>query len=265
MSILERIVEKKREKLDYVKGSISLKELKARITDAEKPRDFRAAIKRDSGHIRFIAEIKRTSPSRGVIRQDFNLEGIASLYEDKAVDAISVLTEEDFFSGELASIQAVRQKVTRPVLRKDFIFDEYQIYESRAHGADALLLIAALLDRVQAEEFLHLCRELGLAVLFEVHSRDELEKALRVNADIIGVNNRDLSTLSVDLNVTVALRNEIPSDRVVVSESGIRTRDDVTRLEEQGVDAMLIGTSLMESRDIGKKIDELRGNLNRVL
>ena len=225
----------------------------------EKPRDFRAAIKRGDRHIRLIAEVKKASPSKGVIRKDFDPVGIARIYEDKAVDAISVLTEEDFFSGDLGYIPQIRKAVTRPVLRKDFIFEEYQIYESRASGADAVLLIAAMLDTAQAGDYLELARELGLSVLFEVHSFEELEKALSLKADIIGINNRDLKTLSMDLNATFLLKKEIPSDRVVVSESGIKTRDDVTRLDERGVDAMLIGTTLMESRDIGKKIDELRG------
>jgi indole-3-glycerol phosphate synthase len=194
-----------------------------------------------------------------VIREDFDLSGIAHIYEEKAVDAISVLTEEDFFQGHIRHLSAVKDVVSRPVLRKDFIIDEYQIYESRVCGADALLLIASLLEPSQAAEYLHLCGELGLAVLFEVHRFDELEKAIRVNADIIGINNRDLDTLSVDLHTTSSLRKEIPPGRIVVSESGIRTRNDVLQLDTNGVDAVLIGTSLMKSRDIGKKLDELRG------
>lgn len=259
MSILDRIVDKKRGRLGYAKSRVPLSDLKAQIPDIEKPRDFKTAITRGTGHIRLIAEIKRSSPSRGLIREDFDLLKIAGIYEDKAVDAISVLTEEDFFSGELSYIPVVKQKVTRPVLRKDFIFDEYQIYESRACGADALLLIASLLDRKQAEEYLHLSGELGLSVLFEVHNSDEVEKALRVDADIIGINNRDLETLNMDLETTFLLKREIPPDRIVVSESGIRTRDDALRLEEKGVDAMLIGTAFTESNDVGKKIEELRG------
>ncbi len=264
MSILERITEKKRERLVYAKSRVPLRDLKARVPDTEKPRDFKAAIKRGSGRIKLIAEIKKASPSKGIIRKNFDLSSIARTYEDRAVDAISVLTEEDFFLGELASLSAVRQIVTRPVLRKDFIFDEYQIYESRASGADAILLIASLLDSGQAGEYLHLCRELGLFVLFEAHSLEELEKALRLNADIIGINNRDLKTLTIDLNTTFLLKKEIPSDAIVVSESGIKTREDVLRLEEKGVDAALVGTSLMESEDIGKKIDELRGKNTEV-
>jgi indole-3-glycerol phosphate synthase len=170
-----------------------------------------------------------------------------------------VLTEEDFFQGRLEFLEDVKKIVSCPVLRKDFIFDEYQIYEARARKADAILLIAAILELKQAEEFLHLARELGLAVLFEVHDFAELETALRLHAPVIGINNRNLKTLSIDLNTTFELKNEIPGNHAVVSESGIRTRPDVLRLEEAGIDAMLIGTSLMESQDISGKIDELRG------
>lgn len=259
MSILDKIVEKKRERLDGVKARTPLSELRSRIPDIEKPRDFISAIKRDNGHIRLIAEIKKASPSKGVIREDFDPVKIARIYEDKSVDAISVLTEEDFFSGDLKYIPSVKGVTTRPVLRKDFIFDEYQIYEARANSADAVLLIAALLYTTQAEEYIHLCKELGLAALFEVHDHEELEKALRVDADIIGINNRSLKTMSIDLKTTFLLKKDIPNGKIVVSESGINMRDDVLRLEDGGVDAMLIGTSIMESGDIGKKIDELRG------
>jgi len=259
VSILDRITGKKRERLDQVKGKVPLSDLRARIAEAEKPCDFGGAVRRGKGRIRLIAEIKQASPSRGAIRTDFDLAGIARIYEEKPVDAVSVLTEEDFFCGDLKYIPTVKGFVTKPLLRKDFIFDEYQIHESRAWGADAILLIASLLDRGQAEEYLALCRELGLAVLFEVHSFDELDKALRVNAEIIGINNRDLKTLTVDLNTTFLLKRDMPPDRIVVSESGIKTRNDVVRLEEAGVDAVLVGTSLMEAEDIGKKIDELMG------
>ena len=259
MSILDRIREKKKERLNDVRGRVPLGDLKARIGDAERPRDFRSSVKRGKGRLRLIAEIKQASPSKGAIRADFNLGEIARTYEEKPVDAVSVLTEEDFFCGEVKYIPLVKSIVTKPVLRKDFLFDEYQIYESRAWGADAILLIAALLDRVQAEEYLALCRELGLWVLFEVHGRDELDKALRVDAGIIGINNRDLRTLAVDLNTSFLLKREIPPDRIVVSESGIRTGADMIRLADAGIDAVLVGTTFMESQDIGKKIEELAG------
>lgn len=257
MSILDGIIEKKKERLRLLKSKTPLSEIRSTISDLDSTRDFKKAIKREK-NIRLIAEIKKASPSKGIIRADFDLEKIASIYEEKAVDAISVITEEDFFSGNLDYIKIVKDRVTRPVLRKDFIFDEYQIYESRAFGADAILLIGAILDRVRAEEYLHMAKELGLAVLFEVHDYYDLEKALRVDADIIGINNRDLKTLRVDINTTFLLKKEIPAEKITVSESGIRTREDVLRLDLSGIDAMLIGTSLMESEDIGKKIEELR-------
>jgi len=260
MSFLHEIVARKRARLNHSKARVSIGDLKARVAGLEAPRDFRSAVKREGSRIRLIAEIKRASPSKGIIRGDFDLRGIARIYEEKNVDAVSVLTEEDFFLGDLDHIITVRQIASRPVLRKDFIIDEYQIYESMAFGADAILIIASLVERTQAEEFLHLSRELGLSVIFEVHDLAEIEKALRVNAGIIGINNRDLKTLKVDISTTLLLKSEIPHDRVVVSESGIKTRGDAVRLQEAGIDAMLIGTSIMESRDIGKKIEELTGS-----
>lgn len=259
MSILDKITEKKLARLNIAKSGTQLNALKQRLSECEPARDFKAAITKGQGTIRLIAEIKKASPSKGLIRESFDPGSIAGIYEEKAVDAISVLTEEDFFQGDINYIRTVKDRASRPVLRKDFIIDEYQIYEARVFGADAILLIASLLERQQAEEYLHLCGELGLSVLFEVHDHLELEKALRVDADIIGINNRNLKTMSIDLGTTFLLKKELPSDRLVVSESGIKTRDDVLRLDAAGIDAMLIGTSLMESREIGKKIDELRG------
>ncbi|MEW6676045.1 MAG: indole-3-glycerol phosphate synthase TrpC [Nitrospirota bacterium] len=260
MEILAEIVSKKKRWLKDAKASVSIKDLKSRINNIEKPRDFKAAIKRNLNEkIRLIAEIKKASPSKGVIRENFDHIEIATIYEKKQVSAISILTEEDFFQGRLEYLLDVKRITKKPLLRKDFIFDEYQIYESRANKADAILLIAAILDKNHADEYLHLAKELGLSVLFEVYNFKELEMALLIGADIIGINNRDLKTLRLDINTTFELKKELPSDKIVVSESGIKTREDVLRLEEAGVDAMLIGTSLMEAGDIGKKIDELMG------
>jgi indole-3-glycerol phosphate synthase len=258
MSVLKEIVEQKKDRLSYAKSLTPLSTLKGTIKNISEPRDFLKAVRRDNPPIRLIAEIKKASPSKGLIRADFSHTAIASIYEAKKVDAISVLTEEDFFQGNLAFLAEVKEIVSCPVLRKDFIFDEYQIYEARAKTADAILLIAAILEPKQAEEFLHLSRELGLSVLFEVHDFADLETALRIHAPVIGINNRNLKTLAIDLNTTFELKKEIPQDRIVVSESGIRTRDDVLRLEETGIDAMLIGTSLMESKDIARRLDSLR-------
>jgi indole-3-glycerol phosphate synthase len=259
MNILEKIVEKKKERLSYAKSHTTRTELKSRITDTARPRDFIKAITRGDGPVRFITEIKKASPSKGLIREDFDHVAIARIYEGKKVDAISVITEEDFFHGSLAYLADVKNTTTRPVLRKDFIFDEYQIYEARANGADALLLIAAILDTGQASEYLALADELGIAVLFEVHDHEELEKALTINAPVIGINNRNLKTMTIDLASSLTLKKEISEDRIVVSESGIRTKEDVLMVASAGIDAVLVGTCLMASPDIGTKLDQLRG------
>jgi indole-3-glycerol phosphate synthase len=258
MGILDEIVLKKKERLDNAKSRLPIQELKARISGSGKPIDFKTAIQRLPGtKIRLIAEIKKASPSKGVIRNDFDPVSIAKLYEEKEANAVSVLTEEDYFQGNLFYLSKVRGILTKPLLRKDFIFDEYQIYESRAHGADAILLIAALLEKNQAAEYLHLADELGLSVLFEVHDFGELEMALSAGAAIIGINNRNLKTMVIDINTTFKLHREIPPGKIIVSESGIKTRNDVQRLADGGIDAMLIGTSFMEAGDISGKIEEL--------
>lgn len=262
MGILDRIVASKKESLDSLRAKAPLRELKRGIGYVEKPRDFTDALKRKSGeNIRLIAEIKRASPSKGVIRKDFDHISVGRIYEEKAVDAVSVLTEEAFFQGSIAFISDVKKVLSRPVLRKDFIFDEYQIYEARANEADAVLLIAAIVGKNQAVEYLHLSNELGMSVLFEVHDLKELETALLIDCPIIGINNRNLKTLGINIQTTFDLKKEIPSQKIVISESGICSRADVRRLEDAGIDAMLIGTSLMEAEDIGKKIDELTGKV----
>jgi indole-3-glycerol phosphate synthase len=262
MGILSDIVAKKKERLKNVKATVSLRDLKAKISGVEGARDFKTSIKRipDEG-IKLIAEIKRASPSKGIIRRDFDLLSIAKTYEKKAVNAISILTEEDFFQGELNFLSEVRKVFKNPILRKDFIFDEYQIYESRANEADSILLIAAILNKNQAGEYLHLAKELKLSVLFEVHNLKELEMALLIENEIIGINNRDLKTLTVDINTTFELKKEIPPDKIIISESGIRNREDVKSLQDAGIDSILVGTAFMEAEDIGKKFDELMGKV----
>ncbi len=259
MAILDEILRKKKERLAGEKGRRPIGEIKSRMADAEPPKDFTGAIKRKNG-INLIAEVKKASPSGGLLRAGFDPAKIAAIYREKAA-AVSVLTEEDFFQGSLAYLDIVKRASGRPVLRKDFIFDQYQIYEARAAGADAVLLIAKVLGFHQAEEFLAMAAELGLGVLFETHDLKDLETALRLDAPIIGINNRDLDTLKVDLDTTFALKSEIPGGKPVVSESGIGGRADVQRLEDAGVDAILVGTALMKSPDILKKINELMGVL----
>lgn len=259
MDILNRIVEKKRARLVYAKSKIGLAELKSIINDTPAPQNLSAAIKAAPDTIRLIAEIKKASPSKGVIRPDFAPAEIASTYENSLVNAISVLTAEDYFQGCIDYLKIVRQHTKKPLLRKDFIFDSYQIYESRANSADAILLISAILETNQAREYLHLAAELGLSVLFETHDDEDMEKALNTGAEIIGINNRNLKTMQIDINTTFRLMKQIPKDRLVVSESGISTNDDVKRLIDNEVDAMLIGTSIMKAPDIKSKIDELFG------
>ncbi len=259
MGLLDEILRKKKERLNTVKQKASFFEVRKRAEEIEKARNFKGAIKRDYGQsVRLIAEIKKASPSRGGIRADFNPEEIAKIYHERGVDAISVLTEEDFFKGSIDYINIVKELSQCPILRKDFILEEYQVYETRVSGADALLLIGAILSRGQADELLCLSRELELTVLYEVHNHKELDMALLLNCEIIGINNRNLDTLEIDLDTTLKMIRDIPEGKVIVSESGINTRDDIMLLKEAGVHAVLIGTSIMESQDIGSKIDELR-------
>ncbi|NOZ26017.1 MAG: indole-3-glycerol phosphate synthase TrpC [Nitrospirae bacterium] len=258
MSILEGIVERKRERLSVSKAKRPLAEVRAMAHDAPEPQDFSAAVRRPAGEgLRLIAEIKKASPSKGLIREDFDPAGIAGIYRRCGASAISVLTEEDFFQGSIDYIPVVKEAAGLPVLRKDFIFDEYQVYEARACGADAVLLIAAILSRSQAEELFHLARELSLSVLFEVHHWRELDTALLIDVPVIGINNRDLRTLKIDLNTTLELLGDIPGEKT--GESGIESRKDVDLLAKTRVDALLIGTAFMKAEDIGMKVRELFG------
>ncbi|MGR3220724.1 MAG: indole-3-glycerol phosphate synthase TrpC, partial [Candidatus Anammoxibacter sp.] len=208
---------------------------------------------------RIIAEIKQASPSQGILRNDFNPVDIAKSYRKHHAAAISVLTIKYGFNGNIEFLEKVKKSVDIPVLRKDFIFEEYQVYESRAFGADAILLIASILDECQLREYHSLAKELGMDVLTEVHTLEELGKALNCNAEIIGINNRNLKTFDVDINTTLDLIKEVPEGSVVVSESGIKTRDDIELLEKRGVNAFLVGTALMKSDNAGNELDKLLG------
>ena len=256
--ILNDIIAYKKEELAGTKRRSSLAEVKARAADAGPVRGFGKALSR-SGAIRLIAEVKKASPSKGVIREDFDPVRIAQTYEKSGASCISVLTEEKFFQGRLEYLAAVRKAAGLPLLRKDFIIDEYQVYEARAAGADAILLIAACLEKDQMAEYLGIAGQLGLDALVESHTYRELDKALLAGATLVGINNRDLSTFTVSLDTTLDLLKDIPDDRIVVSESGIKTRDDVVKLEKAGVDAVLVGEGLMREKDIGKKMKELLG------
>jgi indole-3-glycerol phosphate synthase len=260
MSILNQIIEHKKQELETVMRKVSLAELKARIGDMKGTKSFMKAIKRDKdGPIRLIAELKKASPSKGLIRKDFNLPELVSVYDSKNVSAISVLTERRYFSGELDYLNVARKLTEKPLLRKDFIIDDYQIYEARANSADAVLLIAAALERPYLCHLYGVARELSLDCLVEVHTFKELDMVLQAGPEIIGINNRNLKTLEISLETTFEFLKDIPDDRIVVSESGISTRADVEALEATSVDAMLIGTSIMKSDDVAARIDELTG------
>lgn len=259
--ILERIVEAKREEVASRKAMVPLRDLQAQIQDLPPPRDFHHALQRRSrgGGIRLIAEVKRASPSQGIIRQDLNLEQIVRAYSTAGAVALSVLTDEPFFGGSLHDLAQVKAIVSLPILRKDFILDPYQVYETRRSGADAILLIAAVLDTQPLQDLLALSQELGLHPFTEVHNSEELHRAVAAKAPIVGINNRDLKTFHVSLETTFLLLPEIPPDRVVVSESGITDRTEVGRLEAAGVDAILVGEGLLRARDVAAKARELLG------
>jgi indole-3-glycerol phosphate synthase len=256
--ILDEIVAYKKEELAETKRGTPLADQKKKAADAGPTRGFGAALS-TTGGIKLIAEVKKASPSKGVIREDFDPVRIAATYQEAGATCLSVLTEKKYFQGSLEYLGAVRRAVGLPLLRKDFIIDEYQIYEARAAGADAILLIAACLDWRQLEDCLGVAGNLGLDVLVESHTYPELDKSLLAGARIVGINNRDLTSFKVSLQTTFDLLKDIPDDRVVVSESGIQSRDDVVRLEKAGVDAVLVGESLMREKDIGKKVKELLG------
>ena len=209
--------------------------------------------------ISLIAEIKQASPSCGIIRQNFNLKEIANAYQEAGAQAISVLTEEDYFLGNITYINEVKSAVNLPVLRKDFIFEPYQVYESRFFGADAILLIADLLSKEKLIELMGLADSLGLEYLVEAHTEKELKKVLSLKAPFIGINNRDLHTLEVDFKTTEKLFTLIPKDKVVVVESGIKTHQDILFLKMLGVNAVLIGEAFLACQDIRKKVQEVMG------
>ena len=256
--ILDEIIETKRREVDGRKFLRPLAALERIIAEIPPTRDFREALEANS-RCAIIAEVKRRSPSRGLLRKNFAPVRIAQEYEKHGAAAISVLTDETFFGGSEADLIAVRKAVTLPILRKEFIIDTYQIHETRAIGADALLLIAAILTEGQLREYRELAALLGLAALVEVHDATELDKALGAGASIIGINNRDLKTFVTDIRTSMELASDIPKDRIAVSESGIRTRGEIERLLKVGVRTFLIGETLISAPVIGLKLKELLG------
>jgi len=253
--MLNRIVAQKREGVERRKKSMPLSYLKERIALQEAPLDFAHAL--EGTQTRLIAEVKRASPSRGILCPNFNPVELAKKYAQGGAAAISVLTEANYFEGSLDHLAAIRQEINLPLLRKDFIFDPYQVYESRAYGADALLLIVAILNQEQLVELLSLSHNLGLSCLVEVHNEGEVERALRSQARIIGINNRDLTAFTIDINTTCRLLPPIPKGRIVVSESGISSRGDVEKLKGWGVNAVLVGEALVTAGDVVTKVREL--------
>lgn len=258
--ILARILAWKCQEVEHARRAVSLMQLRQQVADLPPTRDFRQALQAPiAGGPRIITEIKKASPSADLIRADFDPVAIATVYQQHGAAAISVLTDEKFFQGHLAFLDAVHQAVTLPLLRKDFVVDAYQLYEARLHRADAILLIAAALDPAQLADYADLSLELGLEPLVEVHTRAELEKALNGSCRVIGINNRDLRTFKTDVSTTLDLLPDVPSDYLVVSESGLRDHATLCKLEQHGVAAFLVGESLMREADIGAKLDALRG------
>ena len=253
--ILGRIVEARRESIAHRKRVLPEPALKIAAQKADAPRDFAGALARDATNV--IAELKKASPSRGIIRGEFSPATLAAGLERAGAAALSVLTEEEFFFGSLGDLKEARKAVAIPVLRKDFIVDPWQVWETRAAGADAFLLIAAILSDAALRELLELGRTLGMEALVEVHSREEMERAVAGGARIIGVNNRDLRDFQVRLDTSLELVQAIPEECVAVSESGLRRGEDLARLRRAGFDAFLIGEHLMEAANPGDQLRKL--------
>jgi len=257
--ILKEIIQKKIERIALAKQALPEEELKSKLQNLQSTRPFIEAINKPR-QISLIAEIKKMSPSRGVIRQDFNLPEITSGYKEAGVQAVSVLTEEDYFGGNISYINEVKNLMDAPVLRKDFILEPYQVYESRFFGADAILLIANFLTQGQLTELMQIASETSLDCLVEVHTEKELKKVLKLKGvSLIGINNRDLHTLELDFKITEKLFPLIPKEKIVVVESGIKNYQDVLFLKILGINAILIGEAFMEAVDIKRRVEEIMG------
>lgn len=258
MSILDEIFADKRIEVAKTKRKISTVDLESAIKYLPPPVAFATALKGVANETpRLIAEVKYRSPSKGILCPDFEPLGLARTYAENGAAAISILTDEKYFGGSLLNLNSIANLgLGLPLLRKDFIFDPYQLIEARKAGASAILLIVAMLSSTQLSELLSVAKELDLEILVETHTREEVEQALEAGASVIGVNNRDLHTFDVSLEISLALRPLIPGDVVMVAESGIHTKEDVARLSAAGVDAMLIGEGLVTASDIGAKTRE---------
>jgi len=252
--VLKKIVNNKIREVEERKRKLSLEILRAKVRDLSS-RNFRKSLS-SLRKINIIAEIKRFSPSAGIILRDLDCSRLAKIYQKNGAAAISVLIDKKFFGGGLSELARVRKVTPLPILAKEFILDEYQIYEAKLLGADAILLIACVLSKRKLREFLNLALRLNLDCIVEIHKEEELDKIKSLPFDIIGINNRDLQTFKVDLRTTFDLIRKIPPDKLIISESGIRNREDIHRLKEEGVGAFLIGESLLKSKNIGKTLRE---------
>ena len=258
IKMLDEIVEKTKERINESKKDKSLDELKEEVSKLEITQDFPFKEALSDSEISIIAEVKRASPSKGLIAEDFDYVAIAKEYEDAGASAISVLTEPYFFKGSNDYLKEISQCVDIPVLRKDFVIDEYMIWEAKALGASAILLIVSILSIVELKKYLDLAHDLGLSAIVETHDGNEIRTAVNVGAEIIGVNNRDLADFTVNIENSISLRRCVSGDVIFISESGIKTPEDVRKLKENNVDAVLIGETLMKSDDKKSMILELK-------
>ena len=256
--MLNEIVDKTKERIELAKEIIPLEDLKKEVEALEITDEFPFKKALSGEGISIIAEVKRASPSKGLIAEDFDYVAIAKEYEEAGASAISVLTEPFFFKGDNEYLKEIAQNVSIPILRKDFVVDEYMIWEAKALGASAVLLIASILDIVSLKKYLDLAHDLGLSAIVETHDGDEIRMAMNVGAEIIGVNNRNLEDFTVDIENSINLRRCVSGDVVFISESGIKTKEDVARLKENDVHAVLIGETLMKSDDKKAMISELK-------
>lgn len=257
--ILDEIAAKTRIRVEESKRRISMEEMKANALKIDSHTDFPFEQELRKPGISFICEVKKASPSKGLIAPEFDYMSIARAYESAGASAISVLTEPDYFLGNIEYLREIAQEVEIPLLRKDFVVDEYMIYEAKVAGASVVLLICAILDEQTIRNYIQICDQLGLSALVEAHDEEEIQMAVRAGARIIGVNNRNLKDFTVDIQNGIRLRRNVPSDILFVAESGIKTRQDIVQLEKGNVNAVLIGETLMRSSDKKAMLDELKG------
>ena len=258
INMLDEIVEKTKERVEMAKSILPLEDIKKQVSLLEISEEFPFKKALDGDDISIIAEVKKASPSKGLIAEDFDYLAIAKEYEAAGASAISVLTEPYFFQGSDEYLEEIAKEVSIPVLRKDFVIDEYMIWEAKMLGASAVLLIVSILDVVQLKKYLDLAHDLGLSAIVETHDSSEIMRAMTVGAEIIGVNNRNLEDFTVDIENSINLRRCVSGDVIFISESGIKTPEDVARLKENDVDAVLIGETLMKSDDKKAMISELK-------